>query len=168
MTKVILTFICSLVYYPQFLSAQTLNVLKKSGVEGVYGIDNLKTIRFSSVAMSIAKSSGGADSYNLSDLRNLHFTNYKTGLFSIPSTQTNLIVYPNPATDKIFIQYSEPVSNSMGIKIYSIEGKLLAQKEGISHFGSVTEIDLSDLSKGIYICQISDGNFVQSVKFIIE
>lgn len=80
------------------------------------------------------------------------------GDINIESNQ-NIILFPNPATNSIFIRATEELSNSyriynqMGIEIES--GKLN---------GKETEIPLSSYSQGIYLLKV-DGNY-KPIKFI--
>jgi hypothetical protein len=71
-----------------------------------------------------------------------------------------IIVYPNPATDKVGIKTS--LSNIAGIKIYNSNGTLVASP-GIS-----SEIDVSQLQTGSYTISITekDGT-LRNVKFVI-
>jgi len=74
-----------------------------------------------------------------------------------------IIVYPNPASDKIQFSSSVLLDNSI-IEIYTISGKLVNNISANNN----NEIDISNLSKGIYIIKISSEtvNFVE--KFIKE
>jgi predicted RNase H-like HicB family nuclease len=58
------------------------------------------------------------------------------------------VIYPNPASDKIYVQYSQNVR----ITITDIDGRVLFEKP------SAKEIDISSLSQGIYIIALYDEN----------
>ena len=60
---------------------------------------------------------------------------------------TNISIYPNPVDDKLFIQGLSGVSD---ISIYDVLGKLVLSKTNTS------EIDLTNLKKGIYLIKIKD------------
>lgn len=69
-------------------------------------------------------------------------------------------IYPNPATDKIFLK--EIVSGK--IEIYDSRGREVLSKE-ITY---ESEIDISDLSTGIYIVQFTDQHQTKEQKLIIQ
>jgi len=56
-------------------------------------------------------------------------------------------IYPNPVNDKLFIQCLSEVSE---VSIYDVLGKLVLSKTNTS------EIDVTNLKKGIYLIKIKD------------
>ena len=60
---------------------------------------------------------------------------------------TSISIYPNPVNDKLFIQGVSDVSE---ISIYDLLGKLVLSKTNTS------EIDVTNLKKGIYLIKIKD------------
>ena len=71
--------------------------------------------------------------------------------------QLNISIYPNPTNDKLFIQ---GLSSSSKVLIYNVLGKLVLSQT-ISK-----EIDVKQLSKGIYILKIIDEQNATTRKFI--
>ena len=66
-------------------------------------------------------------------------------------------IYPNPTNDKLFIQ---GLLNTSKVSIYNVLGKLVLSQ-------TITkEIDVKQLSKGIYILKIIDGQKETTRKFI--
>ncbi|VBB48377.1 exported hypothetical protein [uncultured Paludibacter sp.] len=55
-------------------------------------------------------------------------------------------IYPNPATDKLFVSGSLNVD----ISIYTLEGKFVKQKE------NTKQINVSDISSGVYIVKVKN------------
>ena len=70
---------------------------------------------------------------------------------------TNVSIYPNPVIDKLFIK---GLSSSSKVSIYNVLGKLVLSQT-ISK-----EIDVKQLSKGIYILKIIDEQKETTRKFI--
>jgi len=66
------------------------------------------------------------------------------------SAQNDVLVYPNPTTDFVTVQ-SKKVQSLNRIDIISLEGKVCASEINISE--NQVQIDLSFLSKGIYLLQ---------------
>lgn len=68
-------------------------------------------------------------------------------------------IYPNPGSDVIRIESSQPVDSSNEIEVYSVSGRLLMSKSvSISKsFGGT--VDISELKSGMYLMKISiNGN----------
>jgi spore coat protein H len=66
------------------------------------------------------------------------------------SSAVNILVYPNPVSDKLIIKQS---GNETGFMIYSNTGSIVHQ--GLLK-GTTSEIDVSDLTDGTYFIQISN------------
>lgn len=74
-----------------------------------------------------------------------------------------LVVYPNPTSDKLFVK-TESVNKGV-VELFDIKGKRVLAKKINS---ALTQLDVSQLAKGIYhIHLITDGN-TQIEKVIIE
>ncbi len=76
-----------------------------------------------------------------------------------------LKIYPNPASIQLNLSFADNVENSY-IKIISILGQTVLEKQNIS--GNNLSLDVSNLSKGIYVIEVADGNSVFNAKFIKE
>ena len=70
---------------------------------------------------------------------------------------TNVSIYPNPVIDKLFIQGLSSLSK---VSIYNVLGKLVLSQT-ISE-----EIDVNQLSKGVYILKVIDEQKETTRKFI--
>jgi hypothetical protein len=69
-------------------------------------------------------------------------------------------IYPNPATDKLFIETKNEISSW---KIIDMQGKQLLQNKKVNN--SKTFIDVSGLLSGIYIVEIEteNGKFIHKL-----
>ena len=74
---------------------------------------------------------------------------------------SDIEIYPNPANDKLFIKSDK--SSNVVTKIFNLQGKQVLNKEI-----SEKEIDISGLSKGIYIIKIIDSEDIKIIKLIKE
>ena len=61
----------------------------------------------------------------------------------------SLSVYPNPALDKISIKSVRPLSK---ITLYDLQGRSMFEKKGLSN--EYFQIDISNVSKGLYFLQV--------------
>jgi hypothetical protein len=78
-------------------------------------------------------------------------------------------VFPNPATNKVFVGFKTIENTDTKITILSLTGATLLEKQYKNINGNfVTEIDLSNFAKGTYFIQINadKGKYVR--KLIIE
>ncbi|WP_299055048.1 T9SS type A sorting domain-containing protein [uncultured Polaribacter sp.] len=72
----------------------------------------------------------------------------------------NVKVYPNPANDYIFVNSVDEITN---IEVYNLIGKKVANS-----YRETNRVDISKLSKGIYIVKVISNNLVGTRKVIIE
>ncbi len=72
----------------------------------------------------------------------------------------NIKIYPNPAKSNLYIENA----SSSNIYIYNTLGKLVKK---IQHVSETAEINISDLSNGIYVVKIQNGTAIQTEKIQI-
>ncbi len=82
---------------------------------------------------------------------------------NIGNNNASIIVYPNPATDKISISF--PKANRYEISFITISGQIVHR-----YSANDTHIDLnvSELSAGIYFINISDGTNSETKKIVVK
>ena len=92
---------------------------------------------------------GNTTSSFSSFLNSIQFSNINTSSLSIndPIITNNLLLYPNPVDDKLFIQ---GLQKETKVSIYNILGKLVLSKTTSS------EIDVNNLKTGIYFIKVTD------------
>jgi hypothetical protein len=100
---------------------------------------------------------------------NLKIQELQTGteeLFATGSFQ----VYPNPAKNYLFVEWSELNENDpLEIVVSDLMGKTVRRETGLdSFFSSKTQVDLSGISPGIYVVNISDGSRIVSSSKIVK
>jgi len=77
----------------------------------------------------------------------------------------NISIYPNPVVDKInIIKQSTNTKNNL-LSIYNMQGQLIIRR---SIMQEKTEINLSELSKGVYILKLINSESTAVVKFVKE
>lgn len=78
-----------------------------------------------------------------------------------PQPQTSEVsFYPNPAKDMITFRYQS--GKTLEIVVYNVLG---SKVKTFVHTGSETNINISDLQKGIYFIRFTDGNAVITRSF---
>jgi VCBS repeat-containing protein len=90
-----------------------------------------------------------------------------TNLIGIENLDKNIlsIVYPNPANDKINFRFSQ--SGSVRIEIYNVSGNLLRVIDSENE-DLVENINVSDLSKGMYFYKVYQSDKINNGKIIKE
>lgn len=72
----------------------------------------------------------------------------------------NIEIYPNPAKDNLYIKLSDDLPAN--VEIFNLEGCKIYSKKTIGNIGI---IDISQLTKGIYLIKISKNNEIIHSKF---
>jgi len=86
---------------------------------------------------------------------------------SIGEVQNNLKVkiYPNPTTNRFSIDLDETKLKSADVMVYDVQGRLVLQTIVTNQ---KKEVDVSNLTKGIYFVKIYSGNSFVASKLVIE
>jgi hypothetical protein len=89
------------------------------------------------------------------------------GPISVNNIKVNnsFIIFPNPTSDKLYITSKYNQTGNFEIIVYSIEGKVIKQKQ-IKDFTTSQVIDVNDLSTGVYYLKISNQQSQYTYKFI--
>jgi hypothetical protein len=80
---------------------------------------------------------------------------------------TGMIVYPSPATDKLFAIIENVRDQSATVNIYNTTGQLVLNNTLLMN-NQTLEIPVSSLSSGVYMYSISAGGFKHHGKFVKE
>jgi hypothetical protein len=91
--------------------------------------------------------------------------NVIVGLENTPAAG-NFAIYPNPAKDRISINFSEPLKTDADIRIFDIRGVVVRTYRVGSGISSYT-IENSGLKGGIYMLRVSLGKFETAFKKLI-
>lgn len=88
----------------------------------------------------------------------------------VANSQIGLRAYPNPATEQSSLLIESKIGGKATLDIVSVTGKLMERREiEISgHSATVTPINLSSLSKGVYWVNLTTSGGVNRLKLIKE
>lgn len=76
----------------------------------------------------------------------------------------NLSIYPNPVfKSKRFIKVTSAVNEEMSVALFDVLGKQLTQQKILNN-----DVDISNLTKGVYLMKISQGSRTSIKKIIIQ
>jgi N-acetylneuraminic acid mutarotase len=74
--------------------------------------------------------------------------------FSILKSESELSIYPNPASDFVFISGLKKSANSQNLEIYDSKGNLVKTLELRNQYSGQTKLDLSSLREGVYYLKV--------------
>ena len=74
-------------------------------------------------------------------------------------------IYPNPASNKITVEFNQPVTGESEIILFEVSGRKILTKKLVS---LKTEINVSDLASGIYVAEIRTGISLCNRKLVIQ
>lgn len=73
-----------------------------------------------------------------------------------------ILIYPNPANDRIYVQFQEECNN-LSIKLVDLAGNTLLSENKLKiEKGQIKQIDIKNFPNGVYIAVINN-NFRQKV-----
>ncbi len=93
-------------------------------------------------------------------------TFYTNGKAGNHSTLSNILVYPNPATESIKIVSKINLSGDALIEIQDQYGRILKVSK-LSKDEKEISIDIKDLTSSVYFVSLSDNNVSAKQKFIV-
>ena len=96
---------------------------------------------------------------------------YAVGISSVNKNEGNILLFPNPASNNILVQFAASINETATISIYTISGQEVKKIKPLvtsrsSNFQQL-KIDLSDLDKGVYFLRIQSEHYSATKKLVI-
>ena len=92
-----------------------------------------------------------------------HFVSFTNGI-NENSIKNNLSLFPNPATNSLTLNLSQlKMLQNTSVSVYDIQGKLLLHQ---SITQPLTELNITQFAKGIYIVKVNSDSEILQSKFI--
>ena len=134
---------------PATAATQVTVVMKANNTESVYSVSESGKVFFSGNSLVISTEGVSNDAtIALTDIRKVLFSQNSSHTESI-SSDGNLSVYPNPATDRLYVVNA---TGNTDITIYSISGSV-ALHTVVGEGGS---INIGSLQKGMYLIKMNN------------
>jgi hypothetical protein len=99
-----------------------------------------------------------------------HITCTNVGINEIGNLVGSASLYPNPAQDKITVQFGLSKSDNVSVTINDITGREIMTTSNTT-FGSGTQqmdINTTSLNAGVYLCTIHAGSGSKTMKFTVN
>ena len=80
----------------------------------------------------------------------------------------NIIVYPNPVSEKINIESEYKITTPMFINLSNLLGKVILSREVDWVQNQRTTIDVSNFAKGIYMLEIEINDQIHIQRIVVE
>ncbi|MBK7174003.1 MAG: T9SS type A sorting domain-containing protein [Bacteroidales bacterium] len=106
---------------------------------------------------------------NFSSSRSNIATNKSVGIGSIPA-ELKATVYPNPATDKVFVKISGiRTENAITVQLSNMLGKVVYHKElQNNEVNETIQVPVSQLQEGIYMLSVTSGDQKLARKVVVN
>ena len=86
----------------------------------------------------------------------------------LEKTETNLALYPNPASTRLAINFNSNKSSETTILVYDMAGRMvIKQLQNINTGHNIINLNVSNLKNGIYSVELNISGNVQTKKLVI-
>jgi hypothetical protein len=147
--------------------AQMMYVKEKSGKKTIFIINDIRKLAFSGGIMTVTGHDGNPGTIASTDIRYVNFTDLTTGVYPLENKKPeSLILFPNPVQDILTLNYTSSGA-AIQCEVMTLDGKevyrnIINIPSGINQ----TDIHVTFLPKGMYLCRLIDGTVVLTNKFL--
>lgn len=150
--------ICLLILSTFKIQAQ--NVVVDDGNPSAFSLSDVATITFNNGKIQFKLKQGGVSEFEIGQLPIIRFNDIATQRSSIQNP-SSLVIYPNPFYNLVQIDLEGLEDYNGLLYVYNLEGKAV-YTQNIQLVKST--IDLSTLSKGVYLLVFTNNNIQLSSK----
>jgi hypothetical protein len=151
------------------LQAQNvLKVIEKTGTQTFYGLSSIKKLTFPTGTLWVNKTDGTTQVYAFTNIRLLNFGGVLTSIDQPELKEDgSLLLYPNPVINELTVVYQSRYKGSLQIDIFDLFGKVVFSETAYQSEGTnQLNINLSNLPKGFYVCRLTKGWTIKTIKFL--
>jgi NADH dehydrogenase/NADH:ubiquinone oxidoreductase subunit G len=154
------------------IHAQDLVVSLTNGNTETFAVSDITSIKFVATDMILNESNGTVNTWTIDDIDNYSFDGV-----AITDSEANLLVenatvYPNPATDKVNIQFNSNQMQQIQVEIIDAAGKLIYKVFQGQHTDESSFVwtpqSQGNAGTGNYFCKITTENKVITQPIIIQ
>lgn len=148
--------------------AQSLQIISNEREEA-YPVEDIQKITFENREANIyLKDNSEVNVFNLELLQNMNFEEVLSHRDNFNLLADEFVLYPNPVSDVLHIHLDSGVSlNIEHVQIFNLNGKIIYNHRIDYNNKTEYSINISQLPKGVYLCEIHYNN-TKSTKKIIK
>lgn len=103
--------------------------------------------------------------FNPAIVTNTFNTEFVAALNNLDFSSGNFLIYPNPATDLVEVSLNTNSTNIESIVIFDVLGKIVKKVESVN--SNQTYINVSEISSGVYMIEVTTDNNLKQIKKLI-
>ncbi len=148
-------------------NAQMMYVKEKSGTKTIFAADDVRKLTFSGGNMTVNGHDGNPETFALTGIRYVNFMDLSTGDDPLENKKPEfLILFPNPVQDILTLNYKS-VGEAIQFEVMTLDGKTVYRNNiNIQSGTNQTDINVTSLPKGMYLCRLIDGKVILIHKFL--
>ena len=146
------------------VNAQTMYVQTNLGEISSFPIETIGKLTFPSGNLLVSNTTIPNATLGLADVRKITFNAALSTTQQQVSPARFFYIYPNPVRDLLRIGSNDNALLVSEIAIISLDGRLLSQQNQQGTTGNT--IDVSALPSGLYLCKVTSGSEIQTIKFL--
>ena len=147
--------------------AQMMQVKEKSGTISIFAFKDIRKLTFAGGMMTVSGHDGNPETYALTTIRYVNFTDLSTGVYPMENNKDEcLILFPNPVQDMLTLNFKSS-GEAIQFEIMTMNGQTVYRNTiNIQSGTNQTDIDVTSLPKGMYLCRLIDGKVVMMQKIL--
>jgi len=147
--------------------AQMMHVKEKSGTKTIFAFNDIRKLTFSGGIMTVSGHDGNPETFALADIHYLNFTDLSTGVYPLENNKNGcLVLFPNPVQDMLTLNYKSS-GEAIQFEIMTMDGKTVYRNIIYIQSGTnQTDINVTSLPKGMYLCRLINGKVVLMQKIL--
>jgi len=147
--------------------AQVMYVMEKCGTKTIFASNDIRKLTFTGGNMTVNGLDGNPETFALTDIRYVNFTDLSTGDYPLENKKPGfLILFPNPVRDILTLNYNSS-GEAIQLEVMTLDGKTVYRNIiNIQAGTNQTDINVTCLPKGMYLCRLIDGRVVLIHKFL--
>jgi hypothetical protein len=87
---------------------------------------------------------------------------------SVNSSNNDITLFPNPTTGFVTIQLGSNINQTQSLEIYATGGRVVKTSPLVTSSGTVIQVDLSDLPKGMYLIHLNSDGATKNGRLLIH
>lgn len=138
-----------------------------NGQTDAFYVSNIQSIKFLNDNMIVTENNGVQSAWAIDDITEYTFKG-ANAIGPTVSTSNQLIIFPNPVSDQLSMNYWSLTECKISIELLDMNGKRVRTVFEGMHQGKHTYTWNNDLSSGMYVCRVVSNYKSISQPFVIQ